>query len=72
MFKEHETCETPGQCEELKMCYRALVIEVEAKYEDEKPGESSLEYAITEAKCQHSEAKEEIKEAQVLLSKPTD
>lgn len=69
MFKEHKTCETPGQCDELKMCQRAFVIKTETRYEDEKPGESNVEYAVREAKCEHLEAEDAKKEAQTLLDK---
>ena len=73
MFKEHETCETPGQCgEELKMCQTAFVIRTETRYENDKPGKSALGYAVREAKCEHPEAEEAIKEAQTLLSEPAD
>ena len=72
MFKEHETCETPENCRQIKMCQRVLVIKVETRYEENEPGVSSLEYVIKEAKCEHPEAKEAIKEARALLSKTTD
>lgn len=69
MFREHGTCETPGQCEELKMCQIAFVIRTETRYEDEKPGKSSLEYAVREAKCESPEAEQAKKEAQTLIDK---
>ena len=46
-----------------------LVIKVEKKYENDKPGESSVEYAVREAKCEDPEAEEAKKEAQTLIDK---
>lgn len=65
-FKEYESCETPGQCEELGMCQRALAIKIELSYE--KKGKSSLGYQVENAKCRHPQAVEALKEARAYLS----
>lgn len=55
MFKEHDTCETKGQCDLSHYCQRAMVIEQEFGYEIAGMAGNALESAIGRATCKHTQ-----------------
>jgi len=70
VFIMDETCEFPNTCRDI-LCQRALVIEQENKYVEEKIAENldDLEVVVNEATCKHPDALKAINDALPNLPK---
>lgn len=70
VFKPGPNCVDESICgENLKECYEAHLIRTEMRYEEDEAGSSSLDYLLSNAKCQNSQAIKVRQEGRDLLDK---
>ena len=71
MFKEHETCDSPRNCEFMEMCMSALTIKLVTSQVEQSIVDNpyDLQSVVSETGCRHADVKKIFKSAERLIDK---